>query len=327
MKGIRKKFICITIIGFLLFPGHALADSIDDFYKNLEYLLYNYGNDPANWPDSQQKNKVQSFLLLNYRKSLNDVIFGVNLLGYGIHHSPNEAINDQLSGKRDAWNIPYDRIMASSPDGNKFLDVVRAVGNNLEVDFYNPEIKEKLFVFLKADLHSQFSDVFRNFNGKEFTIVAREINIMGALGSAHRSYLDDIGSALGAAHSVRTRIWVGKKDYITLMTPSNVSTIQEKNLLGLKWTLKFGPENTSKGTERLFLKDSGHLLNEYNKGMSGFPKPLIKEPQTPNPGGVYIDPVPSKSGKGGAEVKEEVLESRPSEDAHSWDIELPEGVE
>ena len=40
-------------------------------------------------------------------------------------------------------------------------------------------------------------------------------------------------------------------------------------------------------------------------------------------GGVYIAPTPSKMGKGGTEVREKVLQSRPSDDALSWPVKIP----
>lgn len=48
-----------------------------------------------------------------------------------------------------------------------------------------------------------------------------------------------------------------------------------------------------------------------------------KPPSIP-PGGVWIDPKPSKAGKGGAETKKKVLKSRPSDDTLSWPVEIPE---
>ena len=56
------------------------------------------------------------------------------------------------------------------------------------------------------------------------------------------------------------------------------------------------------------------------------------QPQTQSPnGGVRVDGVdinskPIKAGKGGSEVKEKVLDSRPSGDSPSWSVEMPEGI-
>lgn len=230
----------------------------------MEYLLLNYGNNAGQWPESEQKQKVENYIWINFQKTLNETIFGENFLGYGVFHSPEDARIHQIKGEEDAWDKPYDRIVASSPDGNRLLDAIRSAGNNLGVDFYNSEIKNKLFIFLKADLHSQFSDVFRNFNGKEFRIVARQINIMGAPGSAHKNYSDDISPALEAGHITRVDIWVGDKDKITRLR-SNVKTTQKEGLLGLKWEFKFGPGGGN--ISIIDLDDVGHVLEDYKKGI------------------------------------------------------------
>lgn len=44
-------------------------------------------------------------------------------------------------------------------------------------------------------------------------------------------------------------------------------------------------------------------------------------------GGVSIDPKPVKTGKGGAETKKKVLDSRPSENSPSWPVDIPEDIE
>lgn len=259
-----KLCFCLLSLWFVFSSSQVSAAGHEDFYKDLEYLLYNYGNDAGQWPECEQKQKVEYYIRVNFKVGLNETIFGENLLGYGVFHSPEDARIDQLKGGEDAWGKPYDRIVASSPDGNRLLDAVRSAGNNLGVDFYNREIKNKLFIFLKADLHSQFSDVFRNFNGKELRIVAREINIMGAPGSAHKNYLDDISPALEAGHNTRAKIWVGDKDKITRL-PSNVKTTQKEGLLGLKWEFKFGSGGPN--ISKVYLEDVGHVLEDYKKGI------------------------------------------------------------
>ena len=50
--------------------------------------------------------------------------------------------------------------------------------------------------------------------------------------------------------------------------------------------------------------------------------PEVGAPQ--NRGGVYLAPSPIKEGKGGKEMMERVLESRPSGDSLSWPVEIPE---
>ena len=41
------------------------------------------------------------------------------------------------------------------------------------------------------------------------------------------------------------------------------------------------------------------------------------------PGGVYMTPQPKSAGKGGSDVRDEVLKSKPSEDSLSWPINIP----
>ncbi|MDP3013995.1 MAG: hypothetical protein Q8M92_07125, partial [Candidatus Subteraquimicrobiales bacterium] len=50
--------------------------------------------------------------------------------------------------------------------------------------------------------------------------------------------------------------------------------------------------------------------------------PEVNSPQfsAQKPGGVWIDPKPSKAGKGGSETKEKVIKSRPSEDTLYWEV-------
>ncbi|MCK4390181.1 MAG: hypothetical protein KAV83_08095 [Desulfobacterales bacterium] len=54
--------------------------------------------------------------------------------------------------------------------------------------------------------------------------------------------------------------------------------------------------------------------------------PEVGPPQisAQSPGGVYIAPTSTMGGKGGSEVKERVLDSRPSEDTLSWPVDIPE---
>ena len=54
------------------------------------------------------------------------------------------------------------------------------------------------------------------------------------------------------------------------------------------------------------------------------PPPPPPPPPSPSISGVYIAPSLSKAGKINTEIKEKILKSRPSNDAISWPIELPE---
>lgn len=57
--------------------------------------------------------------------------------------------------------------------------------------------------------------------------------------------------------------------------------------------------------------------------------PQVSPPNTfvHDPSGVYINPQPISEGKVEGGIKQKILNSRPSEDAGSWEIELPEEVE
>lgn len=57
--------------------------------------------------------------------------------------------------------------------------------------------------------------------------------------------------------------------------------------------------------------------------------PEVNPPQfsTQDRGGVYIAPTPIRDGKGGGEVREKVLDSRPSGDALSWPVDISETEE
>ncbi|TSA10229.1 MAG: hypothetical protein D4R73_05535 [Deltaproteobacteria bacterium] len=61
-----------------------------------------------------------------------------------------------------------------------------------------------------------------------------------------------------------------------------------------------------------------------SKNMESFSQVRLAEPPPSAtmraPGGVLINPEPQKAGKGGAEIKKRILESRPKEDAPSWPV-------
>lgn len=262
---------------FLISSGRSAFCGDSEFYHNLEHLLYNYGNDPENWPDCEQKKQLSTYTRINYGKSLNECKFGDNLLVYGISNSPHDAVYDLAHGKYDAWGKPYDLILASSPDGNAFLDWPRAVGNNLGEEFYNKNLMGKLLVFLKGDFHSQGAITMKNYNGIKFTILAREVNIMGDPGSFYKSYIDDISRSLSVAHCMDFRVWVGGKDNLTKIFP-NLRTAKERGLSGLIFEMKIGDGSTR--DRRTALKDAGHPLHEYGTGIQGRPVYVLKSSKT-----------------------------------------------
>ena len=263
-----KRFVCHFLLAFCLCTLNSVSQERivpqERFYSNLEYLLTNYGNDPSKWAECRQNEYVQQYIWLNFQKQLDECVFGNNLLGYGVFHSPEDARHDLLEGEEDAWGKPYDQIVASSPDGNRILDIGRSVANNIGQKSYNPKLENKLYIFLKADLHSQCADVFRNFNGEGFRILAREINFFGAPGSAYSSYMDDVSRSVSTAHAVRARVWVGKNDNITKL-PSNVRLTTSDGMIGLKMQFKIG--NRNEVIEKISLEKVDHELKSYERGV------------------------------------------------------------
>ncbi|MFP4057912.1 MAG: hypothetical protein ACLF0G_13680 [Candidatus Brocadiia bacterium] len=83
-------------------------------------------------------------------------------LWLGVFHGPEDARQqskdfaaDPLTGR------PYDRVCATSPDGNRVLDVARAVGNDLGIDAANPRLPDKVY-YPELHVHSQGNDVAFN---------------------------------------------------------------------------------------------------------------------------------------------------------------------
>lgn len=88
----------------------------------------------------------------------------------------------------------------------------------------------------------------------------------------------------------------------------------EADLMYKKMVKKLGEGNV----KRLdFYKDEKTLQLEARKFGADV---ILGVKESKREGGVYIDPKPSKTGKGGTETKKEVLESRPSEDSLYWDV-------
>jgi len=101
-------------------------------------------------------------------------------------------------------------------------------------------------------------------------------------------------------------------------------TRKKKNLKNLKEAFSYS--STVPKRER---KEYGKL-GDFPPGPPPPPPPpplpsdvIPHRPSDDGPGGVYIAPTPSKMGKGGTEVREKVLKSRPSDDALSWPVEIP----
>lgn len=260
-SGVRKKV-------YARYTPNDLTDR--DFYRSLEQLLYKHGVNPANWPLNKNRMVVENYLLNVCGLELGDCEFGKNLLGYGVHESPEKAQQDLKKGKKDAWGMPYDHILASSPTGSKFHDFLISIGISQGAPLYNRELASKAFVVLKADCHSLFAEVFRRFNGLRLNIIAREINIIGAPSSADTGYTKSILPALSHADCIKASIYVCNDDKVPRIIPGDIR----------KKALEYGidlPEETAvredKGilkkirVKKIHLKGCGHDIEEYFPGI------------------------------------------------------------
>ena len=198
MRNLIKKYIIFIIMIFVL-PGIGLAapdqggkqpvkpgpkeaakrPSAERFYQCLERLLNGYGHDPAKWPDQVDKITVNLYLKEVLGLTPDQVVFRRNMLGYGVGETKAQARADFEKGRVDAWGVPYDLILASSGSDARVRSIMAGVAITQGFEAYNEELTEKTYILLKADLHSQFGEVFRNFNGRTINIRAREINFMG----------------------------------------------------------------------------------------------------------------------------------------------------
>lgn len=191
------------------------------FYSSLERLLAAYGEDQAFWPDSEDRRIVESFLREKDALTLNNCIFGKNLLGLGMGESAKDAEKAMRGGAVDAWGNPYSLIVAGSRDAPKLFEIMFAIGVNRGAPFFNKDICQKVFVFLKADFHSMFADVFKNFNGDSVLFMAREIHLIGAPGSVEAGYPEKLKPALCAADNLYATIYIGDNDPVTAVIPKS----------------------------------------------------------------------------------------------------------
>jgi hypothetical protein len=236
-----------------LMAATAADVSPNTFWHDVAHLFYKYGSNPNNWPDGPQKQHVNQYLYLNYGKFANGFEFSENLLVYGVFHSPTDAIHDMADGIQDPWGSPYDRILASSPDGSKVGDVLRAPLINVGIPVYNGDLRGKSIIAIKADIHSQGADVFRQFNGKDFLILAQTVDIMGGPGTKYGA--NDYQRAIAASRCDRANIIVGSENIVKL--PSNVAV----NESGLAMRILFGGKERSKEIY-VYRVPSGHTLND-----------------------------------------------------------------
>ena len=260
------------------FDGQSRGGS---FWNDITYLCENFGTNPDKWPDGIQKQHVDTYIRLNYQKRLVECEFYLNILGYGVSQSPKKAALDLSKGKRDAWLNPYDAILASSPDGNKLLDVLRAPFNNVGVPVHNSKLNGKLIIALKADIHSGFVDCFRNQNGREFRILARTLDIMGAPGSSYG--VNDFTRAIAVSRCEQANVFSGESDILTYL-PSSVNVGSIGSAVGLiaRFQLNIG-RSTPSSSISVYRLPTGHTLDKKGKTLGYFdeipnyvPNPLIR---------------------------------------------------
>jgi hypothetical protein len=251
--------------------GKGLPEKADErFYYCLERLLNRYGNLPAHWPEGPDKDVVVTYLREVHLIKVEEAVFGRNFLGLGVGNSPDQAQTEYQAGRLDAWGVPYDLIRASSRGEGGKWDILQGLAINQGLGLFNPELENQAYVFLKADLHSQFGDVFKNFNGVSIRIMAREINFLGCVGSDAADYQDQIRPALTAADALRACIYTCDQDRVTLIDPQTFRNLAE----AMGRTLPtpgaqrkpMGPMKPVPVT-RITLTDCGHDLEDYQRGM------------------------------------------------------------
>lgn len=253
------------------------------FYRALERLLDTYSEDHALWPDNQDRRIVEAFLKEKDALTLNNCIFGRNLLGLGIGETSKNAEEALSQRAADAWGQPYSLILAGSKDAPKLFEILFAIGVNRGRPLFNRNICSKVFVFLKVDLHSLFADVFKNFNGESILIMAREVHILGAPGSTESDYDKKLKPALCAADSVCATVYIGEKDPVTAIIPKS---FQEKmnSLFGIAIPKFRGRERESYECEdkeppvvKVFrIKGCGHDIPEYHPWIRKYGTTMLK---------------------------------------------------
>jgi hypothetical protein len=254
------------------------------FYRALERLMDAYGEDHSLWPDNADRRDVEAFLKRKDALTLNNCVFGRNLLGLGIGETSKDAEEELSRGAADAWGNPYSLILAGSREAPKFFEILFAIGVNRGKPFFNRDISTKVFVFLKADLHSLFADVFKNFNGESVLIMAREFHIIGAPGSAERGYDKKLKPALCAAESFYAAVYIGEDDPVTVIIPKS---LREKmySLFGVVLPRFRGAERLSDACENkespiihvFHLADCAHDMPQYYPAMRKYGATMLKK--------------------------------------------------
>jgi hypothetical protein len=254
------------------------------FYQALESLMDAYGEDQALWPDNKERQFVEAFLRDKDALTLRNCIFGRNLLGLGIGETAKDAEESLKQGAVDAWGLPYSMILAGSKDVPKLIEILYAIGVNRGVSLFNRDITAKVFVFLKADFHSLFADIFKNFNGESVLIMAREIHMIGAPGSTEQNYGERLRPALCVAESLEATVYIGENDPVTDIVPRG---LRDKflSLLGYVIPKYRGRERDSDEcankkppiVNMIRLKDCSHDIPQYHPGMRAYGRTMLKK--------------------------------------------------
>jgi hypothetical protein len=253
------------------------------FYDALERLMDRFGEDHARWPDNEDKRLIEEFLNKKDALTLNNCVFGRNLLGLGIGETAKNAEEALKEGMADAWGNPYSLILTGSKEAPKIFEILYAIGVNRGIPLFNRDISAKVFVFLKADLHSLFADVFKNYNGASVLIMAREIHILGAPGSTETGYDEKLTTALCAADCFEATVYIGENDPVTEIIPRRFRD-KVYDLFGFVIPKFRGKERESNECEnkqpptvQLFrIKDCGHDIPEYHAAMRKYGATLLK---------------------------------------------------
>ncbi len=267
----------------MLDERRAVQEQTARFYRAVENLIDAYGEDHALWPDNKDKRLIEKFLEEKDSLTLKNCVFGRNLLGLGIGETSKDAEEALSQRATDAWGHPYSLILASSNPAPKVFEILFAIGINRGTPLFNRDISAKVFIFLKADLHSLFADVFKNFNGESVLIMAREVHIIGAPGSAEPAYGEKLNSALCAADSLNTTVYIGENDPVTTIIPRNFRD-KMYSYFGLvlpeiKGKKRQSDECLNKKPpviKVVHLKACGHDMPEYYPGMRKYGTTTLK---------------------------------------------------
>lgn len=254
------------------------------FYTALEHLIDKFGEDHNRWPDNEDRRRIEKFLNKKDALTLNNCVFGRNLLGLGMGETSKDAEEALRKGVKDAWGHPYSLILAGGKNAPKALEILFAIGINRGHLLFNRDISAKVFVFLKADLHSLFADIFKNFNGGAVLVMAREIHIMGAPGSTEPRYGEMLNPALCAADSLKVTVYIGEDDPVTTLLPKSFKD-KMYSLFGVEVPDFKGKERISDdcadkkppAVKVVNLKACSHDIPEYYPGMRKYGTTMLKD--------------------------------------------------